>query len=330
MHLDLSLTSEDYEQFTDKITSKYQSINRPNINEDKAEKIDKQIQDFAQKLCGMYQKFYPIFHKTHYQHGMYLALINNRPSNVHSFHQEKIDEEYKIFREFDPTHWLHTTSTAFEALLMNLRKLIVDTSKGKGKAISMKRICKDIKQFHINIKANNNKFSEFEEKLEEQIEIATAPEREELWVYIDSYNMHLEDRYSIDTNDTFHVIDLEILMDSVRKFINEIYDFYDYKEPAAIAHTGFQNTQRWIAAFSSFKRHSLPLLSKSITALATFTICPEYKDLSPREASDEIFKKEVLEKDAEHNSFKMITESYLEDRIKAFREELGLSESSEE
>ena len=56
MHLELSLTSEDYEQFTENIISKYRSIKRENINEDKAERIDKQIQDFAQKLCEMYQK----------------------------------------------------------------------------------------------------------------------------------------------------------------------------------------------------------------------------------------------------------------------------------
>ena len=42
-------------------------------------------------------------------------------------------------------------------------------------------------------------------------------------------------------------------MDSVRNFINKIYDFYNYKEPAYIVNIGYQKTQHWIAAFSSFK-----------------------------------------------------------------------------
>ena len=320
MHLELTLKSEDYVQFTDKIISKYRSINRPNINEDKAVRIDKQIQDSAQKLCEMYQKFYPIFIKTHYQHGMYLALINSSPSNRHSFHQERINRDHKIFREFDPTHWLHTTSTTFEALLMNLRKLIIDTSEGKGKAISMKRISHYIKQFHTGIKANSDEFSQFEEKLDKQIEIATAPEREELWDYIISYNIHLEDKYAIDTDDPFHIHDLEVLMNSLRNFINTIYAFYNYKKPAYIAHTGYDKTQRWIAAFSIFQKHSMRLLSETITQLAQLSGTPEYKHLNPKEASEEIFKKEVLKKEDEHNIFKIIMEGYLEKRISVLRE----------
>ena len=72
MHLELTLKSENYVQFTDKIICKYRSIKRPNINKNKAVRIDEKIQDFAQNLCEMYQRFYPIFIKTHYQHGMYL------------------------------------------------------------------------------------------------------------------------------------------------------------------------------------------------------------------------------------------------------------------
>ena len=298
MHLELTLKSEDFAQFTDKIISKYQPINNnPNIN--KATKINTQIQDFAQNLCEMYQKFYPIFIKTHYQHGMYLALINGSPSNRHSFHQEKINRDHKIFREFDSTHWLHTTSTTFEALLMNLRKLIIDTSEGKGKAISMKRISQKIKQFHTCIRANSDEFVQFEENLNKQIEIATAPEREELWDYIISYNIHLEDKYAIDTDDPFHIHDLEVLMNSLRNFINTIYAFYNYKKPAYIAHTGYDQTQRWIAAFSIFQKHSMRLLSETITQLAQLSGTPEYKHLNPKEASEEIFKKEVLEKEVE-------------------------------
>ncbi len=337
MHLELALTSEDYEQFTDNIISKYQPINNnPNIN--KAAKIDEQIRDFAKNLCEMYQKFYPIFHKTHYQHGMYLALINSSPSNIQSFHQEYINENHKVFREFDTTQWLHTTSTTFEVLLMNLRKLIIDTSKGKGKAISMKSISQYIKQFHINIKANSDEFSQFEDDLDKQIKIATAPERKEMWDYIISYNIHLEDKFSVNTDDPFHILDLEILMDSLRNFINTIYAFYNYKEPAYIAQTGFQKTQHWIAAFSSFKKYSVRQFSEYITALAQLSNTPKYKNLTPKEASKEIFKKEILENEFEHNYFNIIIEGSLEQRILALREEIesefdshgNLSESSEE
>ena len=132
MLLQLTLASEDFDQFTDKIISKYQPLNNT-ANIQKAARIDKQIQDFAQGMCEMYQKFYPIFLRTHYQHGMYLSLINSKRSNIDYPHQDDIDENHKIFSEHDKVHWVHFTSTTFEALLMNFRKLIVDTSEGQGK-----------------------------------------------------------------------------------------------------------------------------------------------------------------------------------------------------
>ena len=184
----------------------------------------------------------------------------------------------------------------------------------------MKRISRKVEQFHNDIKANSNDFTQFEENLSKQIEIATAPEREELWDYIDSYNIHLEDKYSIDTDDPFHIQDLEVLMNSLRNFINTIYAFYYYKKPAYIAHTGYDKTQRWIAAFSTFQKHSMRLLSESITAFAHLSNIPEYMNLTPKEASEEIFKKEVLEKDPEHNNFKIMIEGYLEKRISTLRE----------
>ena len=323
MLLQLTPKSENFDQFTDRIISKYQPVNKnPNIN--KATKINQQIQDFAQSMCEMYKKFYPVFLKTHYQHGMYLALINSEPSNIDNPHPENINENHKIFSEHDTPHWLHMTSTTFEALLMNFRKLIIDTSEGKAKAkaISMKRISKNIEHFHTSVKANSEEFKQFEKDLNKQIKIATAPEREKLWDYIDSHNIHLEDNYSIDTEDPFHILDLEILMNSVRNFINTIYKFYNYKEPAYIADTGYQETQHWIRAFSSFKKYSIRSVSKIIERLAQFSNGPEYRNLTPTEASKEIFKKEVLEKEESHNYFKIVMEIELEKRITILREEI--------
>ena len=318
MHLKLTLTSEDYTQFTEKIISKYQPLNNA-ANVRKAARIDENIQDFAQKLCGMYQKFYPVFRKTHYQHGMYLSLINSKRSNVDNFHQDGIDENHKIFREHDEVHWLHLTSTAFEALLMNFRKLIIDTSEGAGKAISMARIRDDIKHFHTSMKANSGEFMQFEENLDRHIGITAAPEMKKLWDYIDSYNIHLEDKYSVDTDDRFHIHDLEILIDSVRNFINTIYEFYNYKEPAYIADMGHQKTRHWIAAFSSFKKYSMRSVSESIEVLAQISNLPEYRKLTPAEASEAIFNKEVLEKEESLSNFKTIIKIEIEERIIALR-----------
>lgn len=254
------------------------------------------------------------------QHGMYLSLINRTRSNVEYLHQEKINEDYRIFREHDIPHWAHLTSTTFEALLMNFRKLIIDTSRGKGKAISMKKIRKDIMHFHTSMKANSDEFTEFVENLDKQIEIATAPEREELWDYILAYNIHLQDKFRPDTDDPFHVIDLEILMDSVNNFINVIYDFYNYKEPAYTADIGYDHTQDWIRAFSSFKKYSMRDFSQYINGLARFSTSPEYVNLPPEKASKEIFEQVVIKDEKAFEIFKVIIQLYLEDQIKELKE----------
>ena len=320
MLLQLTLTSEDFDQFTDRIISKYQPLNNT-LDINKKTRIDKQIQDFAQKLCEMYQKFYPVVRKTHYQHGMYLSLINRTRSNVDYPHQDEINEDYRIFREHDVPHWAHLTSTTFEALLMNFRKLIIDTSRGEGKAISMKRIRKDIMHFHTSMRANSDEFTEFVEDLNKQIEIATAPEREELWDYILAYNIHLQDKFPADTNDPFRVIDLEILMDSVNNFINAIYDFYNYKEPAYTADIGYDRTQHWITSFSRFKKYSMRDLSKYINGLAQLSTYPEYVNLPSEEASKKIFEQVVIENEKGFEIFKILVQLYLEDQIKELREE---------
>ena len=270
----------------------------------------------------MYQKFLPVVRKTHYQHGMYLSLINSKRSNVDYPHQDDIDKNHKIFSEHDELHWLHMTSTTFEALLMNFRKLIVDTSQGEGKAISMTRIRNDIKHFHTSMKADSDEFTQFVEALNEQIEIANAPERKKLWDYILAYNIHLQDKFSANTDDQFHIIDLEILMDSVNNFINVLCDFYDYKEPAYIADTGSQKTRDWIRAFSSFKKYSIRSVSEIIETFAQLSNNFEYRNLTPEEASKKIFKKEVLEKEESHNYFKIIIEIELKERITELREEI--------
>ena len=319
MHLEASVTSEDLDQFTAKIISKYQPLNNTS-NIRKAARIDKHIQDFAQKLCEMYQKFYPVVRKTHYQHGMYLAFINSKRSNVDDFHQNYLNENHKIFSEHNKSHWLHMTSTTFEALLMNFRKLIVDTSEGEGKAISMTRICDNIKQFHTNIKANSDEFTQFVENLNEQIEIANAPEREKLWEYIRSYNIHLEDTYSVGTDDPFHILDLGILMDSVNNFINILRDFYGHKEPPYTAEIGYVKTLLWIRGFSIFKRHSMFELSRYINTLAQLSTQPEYEDLTPKEASKEIFQNEVLENEDKFKIFTHYVQGHLEERIEVLKE----------
>ena len=321
MHLEASLTSEDLDQFTAKIISKYQSLNNTS-NIRKAARIDKHIQDFAQKLCEMYQKFYPVVRKTHYQHGMYLALINSKRSNVGNLHQNYLNENHKIFSEHNKSHWVHMTSTTFEALLMNFRKLIVDTSEGEGKAISMTRICDNIKQFHTNIKANSDEFTQFVENLNEQIEIANAPEREKLWEYIRSYNIHLDDKFSIGTDDPFHILDLGILMDSVNNFINILRDFYGHKEPPYTAGIGYVKTLLWIRAFSFLKRHSMLELSLYINTLAQLSTQPEYVDLTPKEASEKVFENEVLENEENFKIFTLHVQGYLEERIEALKEDL--------
>ena len=319
MHLEAFLTSEDLDQFTAKIISKYQPLINTS-NSKKAIRINKQIQDFAKKLCGMYEKFYSVVRKTHYQHGMYLALINNKRSNVDNSHQNYLNENHKIFREHNERHLLHMISTTFEALLMNFRKLIVDTSRGEGKAISMIRIRKDIKTFHTNIKANGDEFTQFVENLNKQIGIANKPEIRGIWKYIDSYNIHLDDTYSVGTDEPFHIRDLEILMDSVNNFINILRDFYGHKEPPYTAEIGYVKTLLWIRGFSIFKRHSILELSQYINALAQLSTQPEYVNLTPEEASEKIFENEVLENEENFKIFTLYVQGHLEERIEALKE----------
>ena len=168
MHVKFNLTSENISEFNDKIIAKYESINTSNDPS-----ISQDVQKFAQKLSKMYEKFYPVFLVTDYQHGMYLALINSKRSNTHNYHQEDIDRNHQFFREYDSVHWQFLTLTTFEALSMNLRKLIVDTSSDqttpKGqvspKAISIKRISQDIVGFHSKIKPKSKEFAQFTNKL---------------------------------------------------------------------------------------------------------------------------------------------------------------------
>jgi hypothetical protein len=213
------------------------------------------------------------------------------------------------------------TSTTFEALLMNFRKLIVDTSEGEGKAISMRRIRDVIKHFHTNTKANSDEFTRFVENLNQQIDKATTPEMKEIWRYIDSYNIHLEDRFSIGTDDPFHILDLGILMDSVNNFINILRDFYGYKDLPYTANIGYVKTQLWIRGFSIFKRHSMLELSRYINTLAQLSIHPEYVNLTPEEASKKIFEKEVLENEKNFEIFTLYVQGHLEERIEALKEE---------
>ena len=57
-----------------------------------------------------------------------------------------------------------------------------------------------------------------------------------------------------------------------------------------------------------------------IEALASLSTRPEYLNLTPKEASKEIFEKEILENETEFYHFKLIIENYLNKRITALKE----------
>ena len=387
----------------------------------------------------MYEKFYPVFLVTDYQHGMYLALINSKRSNTHNYYQENIDQNHQFFREYDNVHWNFLTLTTFEALSMNLRKLIVDTSydqttpKGQmpSKAISIKRISQDIVGFHSRIKPKSKEFAQFTNKLANIIEkldnaeiginneklnqlieelsniakeidnaemeirnkklnqlqsklvniaieidntemnvdneklsqlidklgditkeadntkISTSNEKlillirelknivkkinekqkeltENFWNYTKSYTIHLEDEYNADAkDDLFTLVTLEKLIDSIKEFFNILYAFYNYKEPAYIANVGYQKTQHWIRAFNGLK-YSMRPLSEYINRIAQFSMLPEYLNLTPKEASKQILKAEVLEKEESGKILNLFLEGYLEKAITALREEMKI------
>ena len=112
-------------------------------------------------------------------------------------------------------------------------------------------------------------------------------------------------------------------MDSVNNFINAMYDFYNYKEPAYTADIGHERTQNWIRAFSRFKKYSMRDFSQYINWLAQFSTLPEYVNLTPEEAGKKIFEKVVLKDEKNFEIFTLYVQGYLEKRIEALKEELN-------
>ncbi|MCY3722183.1 MAG: hypothetical protein OXG97_08170 [Candidatus Poribacteria bacterium] len=295
MLLILNAESQNFEELSDKVIDKYQSVS-------KAVSIV-EIQEFATNFKEMYEKFYPAFLKTQYQHGMYLALVNVTPSNVTDFHKEYRDENHKVFWENDTIQSTYFASTVFEALVTNLRKLTTDLSWDKSssigdtppRAISMKRITKDIEEFHKKIGVNNGEFVQFEKDLNNLIEnIENGQDLERLWSYADKYNIHLEDQYSLDDEQLFPLTTLRTAIDNIMGFINVIVEFYEYDEAAHIVDVGRTKTQSWIASFASYKVNSLRIMREYIDSLASFCNNANYINLDPAEASQKICDEEIF------------------------------------
>ena len=155
------MKSDDFEQLEANIVAKYAGISQK-ATAKKAASIDKQIQDFANNFSSAYKKFKELFLIAHYQHGIYLAFANVKPSDLTYLAAEAdLIKSHKELFDLNQSLWIHLTLSIFDALLVNLRKLTTDTSAGAGKAISMKSIEKKIRNFHTNIKADSDEFTLF-------------------------------------------------------------------------------------------------------------------------------------------------------------------------
>ena len=186
MKIDINMKSDDFEQLEANIVAKYAGI-RQKATPKKAASIEKQIQDFASNFSSAYKKFKELFLIAHYQRGLYLAFANVRPSDlIHLAAEEDLKKSHKELFDLDQTLWIHLTSSIFDALLVNLRKLTTDTSSGVGKAISMKRIKTQIYNLHTSIKADSEEFTLFLERLESHIKAAESSQMQNLWDYVDS------------------------------------------------------------------------------------------------------------------------------------------------
>ena len=321
MLLDLNIDPEKFDELTDKVISKYQTLNKP--------EFDKEISEFAENLRYMYERFYPVFLKTLWQHGMYLALVNVTPNNVTDFHEEYRTEKHKIFWQEDPGISLHLSASVFEALLTNLRKLSIDLSVDRSvksdkppRAISMKRIVKDIREFHKKIGATTSEFIEFEEDIDGLASgTNNGEELEKLWRYTDKYNVHLEDQYSPEDENLFVLETLRLLINDIISFMGAIDKFYNYGEPTDIIDTMRSKMQSWIAAFSAYKSNSIRSMRKYVDALAGLCIHPNYIGLEHEEASEKIVEDMMSENDGNFELLKTIMKIEIEKRIPELRDE---------
>jgi len=186
------MKSDDFQQFEANIVAKYANVSQKATLK-KAVKIDKQVQDFAINFSSEYQKFKEMFLIAHYQRGIYLAFANIKPDNITYLAAEKdLSKSYNELVDLDRPLWIHLTLSIFDALLVNLRKLIKDTSSGAGKAISMKSLVTQIRNLHTNIKADSEEFTLFLERLDSHIDRAESPQMQNLWDYTYSNVAHID------------------------------------------------------------------------------------------------------------------------------------------
>ena len=329
MKLDINMTSEDFEQLEANIVAKYAGISQK-ATPKKAASIDKQIQDFASNFSSAYKKFNELFLIAHYQHGIYLAFANVKPSNLtYLAAEEDLIKSHAELFDLDRILWIHLTLSIFDALLVNLRKLIKDTSSGAGKAISMKSIVTQICNLHTNIKADSEEFTLFLKRLESHIEKAESPQMQSLWDYAYSNVAHLDDKYEYGDSDSFIIADLRTLIDTVNDFMDDICEFYNYGESGHLMNTSYGDAVRWMCALGCFMENSLRNVKDDINSIAfAYYQHPDYIDLNPEEASSEILKKVVNNPD-EFLSLRMSIELELRQRIAELRDEL-LSEKYRE
>ena len=321
MKINLDMKSENFEQLEANIVAKYAGISQKTTPK-KAASIDKQIQDFASNFSSAYKKFKELFIIAHYQRGLYLAFANVRPSDLtHLAAEEDLIKSHKELFDLDQALWIHLTLSIFDALLVNLRKLIKDESSGAGKAISMKRIVTQIRNLHTNIKADSEEFTLFLKRLESHIEEAKPSQMQNLWDYVYSNVAHLEDKYEYDDSNSFIISDLRTLIDTVNDFMDDICEFYNYGESGHLMNTSYSDAVRWMCALGCFMENSLRNVKDDTNAIASaYYQHPDYINLNPKEASSEILKRVVNNPD-EFLSLRMSIELELTQRIAELRDE---------
>ena len=322
MKLNFNMKSDDFQQLEANIVAKYEGVSQKATGK-KAVKIDKQIQDFAINFSSAYQKFKELFIIAHYQRGLYLAFVNIKPDDLtHFAAEEDLIKSHKELFNLNQPLWIHLTSSIFDALLVNLRKLTTDTSSGAGKAISMKRIKNQICNLHTSIKADSEEFTLFLERLESHIKAAESSQMENLWNYVDSNVVHLDDKYEYGNSNSFIVSDLRTLIDTVNDFMVAICKFYNYGEPGHLKNMSYGDTVRWICALGAFMENSLRNVKDDINAIAiNYCQHPDYINLNPIEASSEILKRAIPSD--EFLSLRMSIELELTQRIAELRDELN-------
>ena len=320
MKIDINMKSDDFQQLEANIVAKYTSVSQK-ATPKKAAKIDKQIQDFAINFSSAYQKFKELFLIAHYQRGIYLAFANIKPDNLtYLAAEEDLSKSYNELVDLDRPLWIHLTLSIFDALLVNLRKLIKDTSSGAGKAISMKSIVTQIRNLHTSIKADSHEFTLFLECLESHIDRAESPQMQNLWDYTYSNVAHIDNKYEYDDSNSFIVSDLRTLINIVNDFIGDICEFYNYRESGHLMNMSYGDAVRWICALGVFKENSLRNVKNGINAIAVY-YCqhPDYINLNPQEAGSEILKKAIPSD--EFLWLRMSIEKELAQRISELRDE---------